>query len=890
MKTMELDKTYNASDFEAKIYKDWEEKGLFKPEVHPNGDPFTIVLPPPNATGTLHLGHATMLALQDLMIRYNRMQGKAALWLPGTDHAAIATQSKVEGILKKEEGKSRHDLGREEFLNRVKEFVAGSQDTIRNQVRAMGSSVDWDREAYTLDETRNSAVKKVFVKMYNDGLIYRGHRIVNWDPIGQTTVADDEMDYKEEKTKFYTFKYGPFEIGTARPETKFGDKYVVMHPDDARYKEYKHGQEIELEWINGPMKATIIKDASADPEFGTGVMTITPWHSVIDFEIAQKHNLDKEQIIDLEGNLLPIAEEFAGMNIKDARNKIVEKLEKKGLLISIDEDYKHNIARSDRFKGVIEPQIMEQWFIDVNKKCFTYKEQEHSLKSMLQDMVRSNDVKFVPERFEKTYFAWIDNLRDWCISRQIWWGHRIPVWYKTEKAENLKNSKTENEMFVGESAPEGGEWKQDPDTLDTWFSSALWTWSTLLDKDKAELDLVEWFKQSADRKFHPNSVMETGYDIIFFWVARMMLMTGYVLDEIPFKTVYLHGLVKDKHGKKMSKSLGNGIDPVEMIEKYGADAVRLSMVIGTTPGNDNRLYEEKIEGYRNFVNKLWNIARFILTQVDEPKIVEQAPKATTIADKWILSRFQKLIETTTKQIEEYKFSAAGEHLYQFTWNELADWYVEDKKIEQDETKSEILLYLLTNLLKLWHPYTAFVTEVLWKQLNPGDQQLITASWPLTESKMIDEEAEKAYAHYQEVLSAIRNARAEFKISYSNEMKAIVENGNDAFAQLFTSRAKLSELSFVDSFTTEEKVMTYHLSGGTKVHLFVDGLIDFAEEKKRLEKELADLEKYTVSLEKKLSNKQYVDNAPKEVVERDQNNLDEAKEKIQGIKQQIEVLS
>lgn len=875
---MELPKAYSASDHEESIYKAWEEKGLFKPEVNPDGKPFTIVLPPPNATGTLHLGHATMLALQDLMIRFRRMQGDAALWVPGTDHAAIATQSKVEGILKKEEGKSRHDLGREEFLNRVKAFVADSQDTIRNQVRAMGSSVDWTREAYTLDETRNAAVKKIFVKMYQDGLIYRGHRIVNWDPIGQTTVADDEMDYKEEKTKFYTFKYGPFEIGTARPETKFGDKYVVMHPDDERYKDYEHGQEIEVEWINGPIVATIIKDEAADPEFGTGVMTITPWHSVIDFEIAERHNLDKEQIIDLDGNLLAASGEFEGMNIKDAREKIVEKLEEKGLLVSVDEDYVHNIARSDRFKGIIEPQIMEQWFIDVNKEAFEYKGKKHSLKSMMQDMVNSGDVKLVPERFNKTYFHWIDNLRDWCISRQIWWGHRIPVWYK------------EGEIHVSEVAPEGEGWKQDPDTLDTWFSSALWTWSTLLDPEKNELDLTEWLKQSSDMRFHPNAVMETGYDILFFWVARMILMTGYAVGEKPFETVYLHGLVRDKQGRKMSKSLGNGIDPIEMINKYGADAVRLSMVIGTTPGNDSRLYEEKIEGYRNFVNKLWNIARFILTQVEDPHLVHAAPTPTTISDKWILSRFQQLIESTTKQLDEFKFSAAGENLYQFTWSELADWYVEDKKIEQDETKQEILLYLLTNLLKLWHPYTAFVTEVLWKQLQPGEEHLITATWPEVHSALIDHDSEKAYEHYQEVLTAMRNARAEFTISYSKEMKAVIEQGDESFAELLKQRAKLSELSFVDSFTTEEKVMTYHLSGGTKVHLFVDGLIDFAKETQRLEKELADIEKYVASLEKKLGNESYVSNAPEEVVNRDKQNLEDAKTKREGITQQIAVLS
>jgi valyl-tRNA synthetase len=871
---MELDKTYNAKNYENSIYKNWEEKGLFKPEVNPDGKPFTIVLPPPNATGTLHLGHATMLALEDLMIRYHRMQGDAALWLPGTDHAAIATQSKVEGILKKEEGKSRHDLGREAFLDRVKEFVAGSQDTIRNQVRAMGSSVDWDREAYTLDDTRNAAVKKVFTKMYNDGLIYRGHRIVNWDPIGQTTVADDEMDYKEEKTKFYTFKYGPFEIGTARPETKFGDKYVVMHPEDERYADYKHGQEIEIEWINGPMTATVIKDVAAEPEFGTGVMTITPWHSIIDFEIAQRHNLDKEQIIDQHGKLLDIAQEFSGMTIKEAREKIVEKLEAKGLLVSVDEDYKHNIARGDRFKGIIEPQIMEQWFIDVNKDVLSYKGKKHSLKSMLQDMVRSKDVTIIPERFEKGYFGWVDNLRDWCISRQLWWGHRIPVWYKEG-----------SEPFVGEHAPDGEGWEQDPDTLDTWFSSALWTWSTLLDPEKKDLEIKEWFEQSQDRRFHPNQVMETGYDILTFWVIRMMLMTGYVLDEIPFDTVYLHGLVNDKNGQKMSKSKGNGIDPIEMIDKYGADAVRISMVVGTSPGNDNRLYEEKIESARNFINKLWNIARFILMQVENPRLVDEAPKPKTISDKWILSKFEHLVESTKADLDNHRYSAVGENLYEFTWSDLADWYLEDAKVESG--KDEILLYILGRLLKLWHPYTPYVTEILYSQLT--DAPLITATWPQVDSKLFNQEAEKEYTQYQAMLTAIRNARAEFKIPYSKEIKVNINKGSQEFAEHLKQRAKLSELTF-DQASSDEKVMTYHLDGGVEVQLFVDGLIDFAQEVARLQKEVDSLKKFIAGIEKKLKNKKFVDNAPKEVVEEERAKLEEANNKIASIKGQIDSLS
>lgn len=885
---MELDKTYNAKDHEEKIYKEWEEKGLFKPELNPDGKPWTISLPPPNATGTLHLGHATMLAIEDLMIRYHRMIGDAALWVPGTDHAAIATQSKVEAIIKAEEGKTRHDLGREEFLNRVKAFVAGSQDTIRNQIRKMGASVDWDRERYTFEDGLNRIVNEVFVKMYNDKLIYRGYRSVNWDPIGQTTVSDDEVDYKEEKAKFYTFKYGPFEIGTARPETKFGDKYVVIHPDDKRYKKYKDGQKIELEWINGPMTATVIKDEASDPEFGTGVMTITPWHSAIDFEIAQRHDLDKEQIIDKDGKLLPIAGEFAGMPIEEAREKIVEKLDKKGLLVSIDEDYKHNVAVSERFKGKIEPQIMEQWFVDVNKKAFEWAGKQASLKSMMQDMVRSGEVKIIPERFEKVYFDWVDNLRDWCISRQIWWGHQIPVWYKQESTEG--QSTNDQRIHVGTQAPEGEGWDRDPDTLDTWFSSASWTWSTLIDRDLASdysLSLEDLVSKSADMRFHPTQVLETGYDIIFFWVARMILMTGYAIGQKPFDTVYLHGLVRDKDGQKMSKSKGNGIDPIEVIDQYGADAVRLSLMIGTSPGNDSRLFDEKIAGYRNFVNKLWNIARYILMQVENPCLIHEATKGETISDKWILSRFQQLIKSTTDHIENFRFSPAGEDLFQFTWSELADWYVEDSKSQGN--KDEILLYILTNLLKLWHPFMPYVSEVLYKQIDPN-ADLITADWPTSaEPGENTETIQHLYSKYQLLLTGIRNARADYKLAWSEPIELVrSDTDDDPFNDLIMTRAKVSKI--YDTIPEGKKVVLAYVDGRERVYVIADDSLDTEKEKTRLEKELSEIDKHISSFEMKLSNKQFVENAPKEVVDQQKETLQNNRQKAEFLREQIQLFA
>ncbi len=882
---MTLPKTYSAKDFENGLYKDWESKGLFRPEVHPDGQPFSIVLPPPNATGVLHLGHATMLAVEDIMVRYHRMKGDATVWVPGTDHAAIATQSVVEKLIKKEEGKSRHDLGREAFLERVKQFVEQSKDTIRSQVRAMGASVDWSRERYTLDESMNQVVNRVFVKMYEDGLMYRGHRIVNWDPKGQTTVADDELEYVSEKAPFYTFKYGPFEIGTARPETKFGDKYVVMHPDDRRYSQYKHGDTFTAEWINGPVTATVIKDASIDMAFGTGVMTITPWHDATDFEIAERHALDKQQIIGFDGRLLDVAGEFAGMAIDEARPKIVEKLAAKGLLVKTDEDYTHNVAVGDRFGGKIEPQIKEQWFIDVNKPAVDWKGRKMSLKQVMQAAVRDGDIKIIPERFEKTYFAWVDNLRDWCVSRQIWWGHRIPVWYGNDGGQ----------LHVSMQPPQDAQnWQQDPDTLDTWFSSALWTWSTLLDQEKAadpSVSLQELFAASPDfQKFHPTTVMETGYDIIFFWVARMILMTTYVVGDIPFKTVYLHGLVRDMQGRKMSKSLGNGIDPVEMVGKYGADAVRLALIIGTTPGNDTRLNEQKIENYRNFVNKLWNIARFILTSVEAARVVDAAPEAKTLSDRWILSRFQRLIADTTRQIENYQFSAAGEALYAFTWNELADWYVEDAKVEKG--KDEILLYVLSNLLKLWQPFTPFVAEVLWQQLKPS-QALMVAPWPEVTQSLIDEQSEKLYGLSQGVVVAIRNFRAQFKVAYTKTFPATVITDDAAAVKslkdAIIAKTKLSGLEVISADRPAQGEAACYFDGG-KVYIPMAGLVDTEKELVRLNKELEATKTYIGVQEKKLANQEFVKNAPSALVEAEREKQAQAEAKLASLQEQISMLS
>lgn len=717
-----LTKPFNAEAVEAPLYDMWEKSGYFNPDNLPNvtQSPYSIILPPPNVTGTLHTGHAIMLAIQDAFIRFKRMQGYKTLWLPGTDHAAIATQNVVEKKLLKEEGKSRHDLGREAFLEKVNEFALESQSTILSQFRSMGATLDWSRLAFTIDDKRNLAVRTMFKKMYDDDLIYQGNRIVNWDPKGQTTISDDEVVYAEEKTKFYYFKYGPFVIGTARPETKFGDKYVVMHPDDARYAQYKHGDTLIVEWINGPLVATIIKDESADPEFGTGVMTITPWHSQVDFDLAKKYDLDYEQIIDKYGKLLPIAQEFAGMKIKDAREKIVEKLASKGLVEKI-EDYTHNISTAERTGGIVEPQVMKQWFIAVNKE-FEHFGKTTTLKKLMKDAVESKGTTILPEKFEKVYFHWIENLRDWCISRQIWYGHRVPVWYRSKTTDDRRQmtENTDTEIYCGVDAPVGDGWEQDPDTLDTWFSSGMWTFSTL-----------GWPEKTHDLEtFHPTDLLETGHDILFFWVARMILFSTYALNEVPFKNVYLHGLVRDAQGRKMSKSLGNVLDPRDLSVKYGTDALRMSLLVGNGPGNDLKLGEDKVKAYKLFSNKIWNAARFVLDRTaDMEEVSELTAEDKALYDAWLAVKAD-----ITADIENYRLHLASEKIYDYFWKTFCDITIETHKVRiaenNDKASAQSLLYmLLREQLIVLHPFMPFITEELWKYVKNEDEgMLMVARW------------------------------------------------------------------------------------------------------------------------------------------------------------------
>ncbi len=925
-----LEKAYDPKATEDRIYKMWEDSGAFKPEAcNPKGEPFTVSMPPPNATGQLHLGHAVMLALEDIFIRFARMQGKKALWVPGTDHAAIATENVVIKNLQKGGMKDpRKQLGREPLIAKIAEFVEQSKNTIRSQVRKMGSSCDWSRERYTFEPSLNRCVNEVFKKMYADGLIYRGHRIVNWDPKLQTTVSDDEVTYKEEKAPFYTFTYGPFQIATSRPETKFGDKYVVMHPDDKRYKKYKHGDTFEAEWINGPVRATVIKDEAIDMEFGTGVMTITPWHDHADFEIAERHGLEKEQVIGFDGRLLDIAGEFKGMKIEEARPLIAEKLKSKGLLVKVDENYVHNKAVSQRGGGVLEPQIKLQWFIDVNKEVVEWpsfakategkhskgskKKEKMSLKQIMHSVVHHGDIEIIPDRFGKTYFHWIDNLRDWCISRQIWWGHRVPVYYCQDCAgakrdsEGVKSgkSKVKDGMIVSaqevRKCPEcGGAVEQDPDTLDTWFSSGLWTWSTLIDPKLTEdmsLSIEDMLKGSPDfQQFHPTNVMETGYDILFFWVARMILMTTYATGQIPFKTVYLHGLIRTRDGRKMSKSDPDTmIDPLDMISSYGADALRLSMIVGQSPGADSRLYEEKIAGYRNFINKLWNASRFVLMQCEQagidPTSIDKLPDAKTLslADRAVLHASEILIDEVTKGLEKYELSAVGEKLYGFVWDYFCDWYLE---LSKGTANHAVLVHVLRRVLRLLHPYCPFVTEELWSQVGPkGAKALISTEWPVMKKERQDQKAFDGLQTLIDVITAIRKLRTDQNIEPGKEIDITLISRKHC-ELLESQESHIRRLGKIKSLTIKtdsekiENAASVFLAD-IEVHLSLAGLFDPAKLKESLTKEQAELTKYVKVLSGKLANKAFVDRAPKELVEAEKAKLADAEGKLKKIEERL----
>ncbi len=702
-------KPYNPAETEGRIYELWITSGYFNPDNLPerHRETFTITLPPPNVTGVLHLGHSYEHTLQDVVIRFERMRGKKALWVPGTDSAAIATQARVEKDIQKEEGLSRHDLGREELVKRVSAFAKGSESTILGQVKRMGNSLDWSRYAYTLDESRNTAVFTAFKKMFEAGLIYKGNRIVNWDPKGQTTISDDEIEFEERDSTLYTFRYSkdfPIAISTTRPETKVGDVAIAVHPEDERYGEFV-GKEYEAVFCDVPIKIKVIADRAVEKEFGTGALGVTPAHSQIDWEMADRHDLPRPQVINEYGKM-SVEGMLSGLKTIEAREKVAEWLRAEGLMEK-EEPIKNNVSIAGRTGATIEPLPKLQWWIAVNKKfVIPYSEisgiesgSETTLKEIMKKAVESGGVEMPQDGFRSTYFHWIENLRDWCISRQIWFGHRIPVWYKSE------------EMVCSDKSP-GEGWVQDEDVFDTWFSSALWPFSTL-----------GWPEETPDMKtFYPTSFMSPAYEILQLWVARMILMSGFHLGKIPFKTVLIHGLVRAKDGRKFSKSLRNGIDPIEMIDKYGADALRMGLMVGTAIGNDVRFDESKVKGYKNFANKLWNITRFVLAQENKGELKAE-----------LVSEFEALAKDVTKDMEEYRLYLAAEKIYHYLWHRLADEIIEESKSEEKgKVKEEYvatLYYILENSLKLLHPFMPFVTEEIWQELKNKESLLMIETWP-----------------------------------------------------------------------------------------------------------------------------------------------------------------
>jgi len=872
--SIEIEKAYDAKKHEDKIYRKWEESGAFTPKIDKSKEPYVISMPPPNATGTLHMGHGLFIALQDLMTRHARMQGKPTLWLPGADHAGIATQTKVEKILLKK-NITKDSLGRTKFLKEVDAYVENSRSIIRNQLKKMGASCDWTRERFTLDEGLSNAVKEVFIRMYNDGLIYRGNRIVNWSPGAGSSIADDEVEYKEVMAKMYWIKYGPFSVATTRPETMLGDTAVAVHPNDKRYKNWI-GKTVKIPYPLGEFEIIVVADKEVDPKFGTGVVKVTPAHSFVDFEIGKRHDLKVKMVINEKGEMMKNCGKYAGMKTFECRKAYVKDLEKMGLIEKVEE-FKHNLSICYRTGEPIEPLISKQWFIDVNKPIIKDENKMLSLKEKSIKLVKKGNIKIIPNKFNKTYFSWMDNLHDWCISRQLWYGHRIPIYYCQECEDLIASKETPKECKKCKST----KFKQDPDTLDTWFSAGLWTFSTL-----------GWPEMTEDFKyFHPTTMMETGYDIIFFWIARMIIMTSYALDDIPFKTVYLHGLVRDREGRKMSKSLDNGIDPLEMINKFGADAVRLSLIIGNTPGNDLRMYEEKIKGYRNFVNKIWNSARFTLMNIEKEDLEKEFEigMIKSDADKWILTKLQELIKSVDKNFKNYKYSDAGNEVYEFIWKIFCDWYLEISKGEHKN--APILSHVLKTSLKLLHPFTPFVSEKIW-ELTGEKEMLITTNWPKFDKKLLFSEETETLDHIKEIINKIRSIRAELKVDPSKHIHAVIHSNKaknlEKMREIIMEIAKLESLEIKENGNKILK-SKFAIIDGTEIFLPLKDLIDPKKEKEKIESEIKNKKEFIEKIKNKLENEGFIKNANKEVIESEKLKLNQTLDDLEKLIKQKEEL-
>ncbi|MBQ9278022.1 MAG: valine--tRNA ligase [Lachnospiraceae bacterium] len=880
----ELEKNYNPSEIEERIYKNWVDKKYFHAKVDRSKKPFTIVMPPPNITGQLHMGHALDNTMQDILIRFKRMQGYNALWQPGTDHAAIATEVKVIESLK-EQGIDKQDLGREGFLEKVWDWRREYGGRIVNQLKKMGSSADWDRERFTMDEGNNKAVTEVFCKLYDKGLIYKGSRIVNWCPVCQTTISDAEVIHEEQQGNFWHINYpvvgeeGRFvEIATTRPETLLGDTAVAVNPEDERYQDII-GKMLKLPLTD--REIPVIADAYVDKEFGTGCVKITPAHDPNDFEVGKRHNLEEINIMNDDATINSIGGKYAGMDRYEARKAMVEDLEAQGLLVKVV-PHTHMVGTHDRCKTTVEPLVKPQWFVAM----------EEMAKPAKQAVV-DGKLKLIPERMDKTYYNWLDNIRDWCISRQLWWGHRIPAWYCQDCGETIVRRETPCECPKCNSK----NLKQDEDTLDTWFSSALWPFSTL-----------GWPQKTEDYDyFFPTDVLVTGYDIIFFWVIRMVFSSIEQTGKLPFHTVLFHGLVRDDQGRKMSKSLGNGIDPLEVIEKYGADALRFTLVTGNAPGNDMRFYWERVEASRNFANKIWNASRFIMMNIEKADIKDVTLDKLTLADRWILSKMNSLVKEVTDNMEKYELGIAVSKLYDFIWEEFCDWYIEMVKSrlwnDEDDTKAAALWTLKTvliNCLKLLHPYMPFVTEEIYGSLTDGDdsyeESIMISKWPEFKSEYVFAEDEAAVDKIKEAVRSIRNIRSEMNVAPSKKATVYVVSAKKEIRDIFeASKSFFAMLGYAsDVIIQDDKTGIAEDAVSVVIHdaaLYIPfaELVDIEKELERLGKEKTRLEGEIKRASGMLNNPKFVDKAPAAKVEEEKAKLKKYTETLEQVEERISQL-
>ena len=871
----ELAKAYEPQEVEGRIYDFWMQGGYFHAEVDPKKKPYTIVIPPPNITGQLHMGHAWDETLQDILIRWKRMQGYSALWLPGTDHASIATEAKIVEAMR-EEGLSKEDLGREAFLERAWAWKDKFGGRILEQLKLLGSSCDWDRLRFTMDEGCSKAVRHVFVKLYEEGLIYRGERIINWCPHCKTAISDAEVIFEEQQGSFWHLRYpladgsGYIQLATTRPETMLGDTAVAVHPEDERYK-HLVGKNVILPLVN--KEIPIVADEYVEMDFGTGVVKITPAHDPNDFEVGRRHNLPVINVMNEDGSINENGGKYAGLSGMEARKQIVKDLEEGGYLIKV-EPIKHNVGTCQRCHTVVEPRVSTQWFVKMEP-----------LAKPAIDVVKDGTIRFIPERLEKTYYNWMENIKDWCISRQLWWGHRIPAWYCEDCGETIVS-----ETDVDTCPKCGGKHiHQDEDTLDTWFSSALWPFSTL-----------GWPDETEELKyFYPTDTLVTGYDIIFFWVARMIFSGLKHMDKAPFNTVLFHGLLRDSQGRKMSKSLGNGIDPVDVINQYGADALRFTLVTGNSPGNDARYSDEKVAASRNFANKIWNAARFIHMNIDGHNVPCALPQSLTLEDQWIVSRFNTVTKEVTENLDKFELGMAVSKLYDFIWDDFCDWYIELAKrplTGGDEAAAQntrqVLVWVLTNTLALLHPFMPFVTEEIWQSLPHQGEALIVAPWPEYEEGRAFPQAEAEMKKVMELITAVRTRRSEMNVPPSKKAHLAIEAADtaafEAEKEAIARLAYCSGVEVAQSVPQAEGSVTV-VTAACRAYLPMDDLVDKKAETARLTKELEGAKKQLATAEAKLQNEKFISKAPQNVIDGVKDNAEKLREKVRGIEEALAAL-